>query len=211
MSVSSISKIVQNGIWFDLKNWRELMPNDDNLTAIIDRLFKLLEERQVDYLLVGGVALLSYVDGRNTQDIDFIFSRKSLERFPELVVTEENKDFARANFGDLQVDLFLTDNQLFSLVQANYETEKTFGSLKVRTSTVEGLILLKLYALPSLYRQGKFDKVSVYETDILLLMLRHDVDIDGLLQVLTEYLLESDMQEINQVVADISKRMERFR
>ncbi|MEL6470119.1 MAG: hypothetical protein AAFQ74_10355 [Cyanobacteria bacterium J06623_4] len=187
------------------------MPNGDNLTAIIDRLFKLLEERQVDYLLVGGVALLSYVDGRNTQDIDFIFSRKSLERFPELVVTEENKDFARANFGDLQVDLFLTDNQLFSLVQANYETEKTFGSLKVRTSTVEGLILLKLYALPSLYRQGKFDKVSVYETDILLLMLRHDVDIDGLLQVLTEYLLESDMQEINQVVADISKRMERFR
>ncbi|MEL6603244.1 MAG: hypothetical protein AAFP20_08465 [Cyanobacteria bacterium J06614_10] len=211
MSVSSISKIVQNGIWFDLKNWRELMPNGDNLTAIIDRLFKLLEERQVDYLLVGGVALLSYVDGRNTQDIDFIFSRKSLERFPELVVTEENKDFARANFGDLQVALFLTDNQLFSLVQANYETEKTFGSLKVRTSTVEGLILLKLYALPSLYRQGKFDKVSVYETDILLLMLRHDVDIDGLLQVLTEYLLESDMQEINQVVADISKRMERFR
>ncbi len=33
-----------------------------------------LAERKIEYWLVGGVALLSYVDGRNTQDIDLIGS-----------------------------------------------------------------------------------------------------------------------------------------
>lgn len=110
MSVLSVGEIVKNGIWFDPKNWTDLMPAGDDIAVAINSLFKLLAERQVDYLLVGGIALLSYVDGRNTQDISFIFSKQALERFPELVVTEENRDFARATFGDLQVDLLLTDN-----------------------------------------------------------------------------------------------------
>ena len=41
-------------------------------------LFEELETKQVDYVLVGGVALLSYVDGRNTQDIDLIAPTASL-------------------------------------------------------------------------------------------------------------------------------------
>jgi hypothetical protein len=36
---------------------------------------------------------------------------------------------------------------------------------------VEGLILLKLYALPSLYRQGNFAKVGIYENDVATLLL----------------------------------------
>lgn len=95
-------------------------------------------------------------------------------------------------------------------MQSEYVAERTFGDLKVRTSTVEGLVLLKLYALPSLDRQGKFDKVSIYETDILLLLLRQSVDMDALLKVLSRYVLESDMQEIEQVVNDICLRMARF-
>jgi hypothetical protein len=71
-------------------------------------------------------------------------------------------------------------------------------------------VLLKLYALPSLYRQGKFDKVSIYETDILLLLLRHEVDMSKLLKILAGYVLASEMQEVNQVVVDIRQRMKRF-
>jgi hypothetical protein len=210
MPTPSVGEIVKNGILFDLKNWSEVMPSADDLTRGVDRLFRLLAERQVDYLLVGGIALLSYVDGRNTQDVDFILSKGALDSFPELVVTEENRDFARATFGELQIDLRLTDNLLFQLVQAEYGTEQRFGELVVRTSTVEGLVLLKLYALPSLYRQGKFDKVSIYETDILLLLLRHEVDMSKLLKILAGYVLASDMQEVNQVVVDIRQRMKRF-
>lgn len=206
----SIDSVVRNGILFDLKNWGKGMPNTDNLAEDVERLFRLLAERQVNYLLVGGIALLSYVEGRNTQDIDFILSKRALADLPELVITEKNRDFARATFDNLQVDLLLTDNRLFQVVQADHATERQFGKLTIRTSTVEGLILLKLYALPSLYRQGKFDKVSIYETDILLLLLRYHVDLAKLLNILAEYVIGSDLAEIKQVVIDIKYRMQRF-
>ena len=89
----AISEIVRNGILFDLKNWHQGMSNLDNFEQIIDNLFNTLSERNINYLLVGGVALLSYVEGRNTQDIDLILSRSELEALPEVAIAEENKDF----------------------------------------------------------------------------------------------------------------------
>jgi hypothetical protein len=65
---------VRNGVVFDMKNWDGSVADGDSLPQVVDRLFDLMDERQISYLLVGGVALLSYVDGRNTQDIDFIIS-----------------------------------------------------------------------------------------------------------------------------------------
>ena len=161
--------------------------------------------------MVGGIALLSYVEGRNTQDIDLILSKGALEDLPELVITEQNRNFARAIFGRIQVDLLLTDNLLFRLAQTEYCAERQFGDLIVRTSTIEGLVLLKLYALPSLYRQGKFDKVSIYETDILLLLMHHGVDLGRLLEIVADYVIESDLSKIKQVVVDIQQRIKRFK
>ena len=206
----SVGKIVRNGILFDPKNWGRVMSGTEDLAQGVERLFRLLTERQIEYLLVGGIALLSYVEGRNTQDIDLILSKGALENFSELVVTEQNRDFARATFGKVQVDLLLTDNPLFQLVQTDYCAERQFGDLTIRISTVAGLMLLKLYALPSLYRQGKFDKVSIYETDILLLLLRHDVDLEKLLGIVADYVMESDLVEIKQIVVDIQQRIKRF-
>ena len=57
---------------------------DLTLSQAVDRLFDLLEQRKVDYLLVGGIALLQYVDGRNTEDIDLIVAVSALERLPEV-------------------------------------------------------------------------------------------------------------------------------
>ncbi|MEO1623040.1 MAG: hypothetical protein AAFU53_18665, partial [Cyanobacteria bacterium J06632_3] len=153
----------------------------------------------------------SYVDGRNTQDIDFIMSRQSLETLSELNIIEENNDFARASFNNLQVDIRLDRNSLFNTVHKQHSRQQNFGTLTIQTSTVEGLVLLKLYALPSLYRQGKFDKVSIYETDILLLLLlRYTVDLGKLLDTLKAHVLASDLDEIKQIVSDIQKRLNRF-
>ncbi|MGB8701611.1 MAG: hypothetical protein WCD18_19525 [Thermosynechococcaceae cyanobacterium] len=207
----AVGEIIQNAVLFDLKNWSNTVPDANSLNQSVELLFKVLSERGIDYLLVGGVALLSYVEGRNTQDIGFIVSRSALATLPELVITEENRDFARGNFWEVQIDLWLTSNALFELVQKSYATERQFGNLKIRTVTVEGLIVLKLYALPSLYRQGKFDKVSIYETDILLLLLEYEVDIGKLLKLVSSYILPSDFNEIEQVIEDIQKRKKRFR
>jgi hypothetical protein len=95
---AAIGEIIQNGILFDMKNWGDELSNVGNLPTIIDRLFLMMEERKVDYLLVGGVALLSYIEGRNTQDIDLIIAKNDLENLPEILIAEENKDFVFAQF-----------------------------------------------------------------------------------------------------------------
>jgi hypothetical protein len=206
----AIGEIVRNGVVFDMKNWNRNVASEDSLPQVVDRLFDLLDQRQISYLLVGGVSLLSYVDGRNTQDVDFILARQSLSELPELVVAEEDQNFARAAFEQLQVDLLLTQNPLFKLVLQNYSTERPFGDRTIYCVTVEGLVLLKLYALPSLYRQGQFDKVSIYESDITLLMLRYPVDVDALATILKRYILATDWVKLEQIIDDIQARMARF-
>jgi hypothetical protein len=206
-----ISTILNNGITFDLKNWNKAMPDINHLQEQVEQLFTIFSERNINYLLVGGIALLSYIDGRNTQDIDFILAIEDLQRLPEIVIVNKNKDFIRADFQSLQIDLLLTNNLLFDLVLREYSAEREFSDNMVRCATVEGLILLKLFALPSLYRQGDFNRVSIYENDITQLLLGYSVDLSKLLQVLSAYILASDLREIRTTINDIQERIQRFR
>lgn len=206
----AIADIVRNGILFDMKNWEVAMPEIDRLPESIERLFTILDERQIDYVLVGGIALLSYIEGRNTQDIDFILSKRQLEALPEIIIAEQNKDFARGTFESLQVDILLTQNKLFELVRDRYVTERQFGNRVIRCATVEGLLLLKFFALPSLYRQGQFSKVSIYENDITQLLLNYRVDLSEILKILSKYLLTSDLEELQVTAIDIQNRIQRF-
>ncbi|NET48892.1 MAG: nucleotidyltransferase family protein, partial [Merismopedia sp. SIO2A8] len=127
-----ISEIVKNGILFDIKNWPTVMSEDTRFADIIQQFFGMLSEREINYLLVGGVALLSYVEGRNTQDIDLLLSRSDLERLPELSIQDENNDFVRGLFGHLQVDILLTKNKLFNFVSTQCINERQFGDRSVR-------------------------------------------------------------------------------
>ena len=49
-------------------------------------LFRLLAERGAEYLLVGGMAMLTYIKGRNTKDVDLLMSVAALEQLPELKI-----------------------------------------------------------------------------------------------------------------------------
>jgi hypothetical protein len=207
----AISEIVKNGIVFDMKNWGNDQSGIGDLSENIDRLFALLQQRDINYLLVGGVALLSYVDGRNTQDIDLILSQKDLTSLPELTIADQNQNFVRATFDNLQVDILLTQNTLFKYIANKCTTARQFGDLTVRCVTVEGLIILKLYALPSLYRQNKFDRASIYENDILLLLLKYPTELEPIWKLLQKHLLPSDITEIQEITSDIQKRIQRFR
>src|SRR5205807_2401128 len=97
-----IGEVVRNAVIFNPDNARELAVNSDLLIETVARFFSLLRERQIEYVLVGGIALLQYVEGRNTEDIDLIMALSSLERLPELVVETRDDDFARGRFGDLK-------------------------------------------------------------------------------------------------------------
>jgi len=207
---AAIGKIIRNGILFDVKNWRSLMSDGYDFFQAIEVLFDRLTEREIPYVLVGGVALLSYVEGRNTQDIDLILARADLDSFPEIVIQNENKDFIRGTFEGLQVNLWLTQNKLFRKLSQEFVTEQSFGNRTVRCVTVIGLLILKCYALPSLYRQGQFSRASIYENDILLLLLNYSVDLDRIFDILSDYLFSSDLNEVQSILDDIQRRIQRF-
>ena len=206
----AIADIVRNGILFDMKNWEVKMPDIEHLPESIERLFQILDERDIDYVLVDGIALLSYVEGRNTQDIDFILSRKELDALPEIIIADVNQDFVRGTFEALQVDILLTQNKLFERVRDRHAAERQFGNRTIRCATVEGLLLLKFFALPSLYRQGQFSKVSIYENDITQLLLNYSVNLSEILKILSQYLLASDLEELQVTATDIQNRIQRF-
>jgi hypothetical protein len=205
-----IGEVVRNAILFNPGNPQERSVNSDFLIETVASFFSLLRERQIEYVLVGGIALLQYVEGRNTEDIDLIMAVSALERMPELHVESRDEDFARGKFGDLKVDVLLTSNALFDQVRKHFTATQRFVEQDIPSATVEGLILLKLYALPSLYRQGNFTRVGLYENDVATLMHAYNPPVERLLEELAVYLSESDTTQVKQIVNDIQQRISRF-
>jgi hypothetical protein len=210
-SIPQIGSVLRNAVTFNFKNSPEVIMNADSLLAQVEQLFNLLASRKTDYVLVGGIALLTYVEGRNTQDIDLIMALPSLTKIPEIKITSQDLYFARGQFGELQIDILLTKNPLFDRVAKRYSTEKQFLDRKIRCATVEGLLLLKLFALPSLYRQGSFERVGIYENDIASLLYAFNPKMEPLFAELSKYLNESDMTDARKIVMDVEARIQRFR
>lgn len=210
-SRSSIGSIVRDGLLFDPKNWTTLMttPNINQILETIDRLFKTLNDRQVSYVLVGGIAMLSYIQGRNTQDINLIIARSDGVSI-RLLISTENKDFAQASYEGVRVDLLLNQNKLFKKIQKDYSQVMQWGDHSVITATPEGLVILKLYALPLLYRQREFDRAAIYETDILQLVLNYQLKLEALLKLVKPHVIESDLEELGSIVQDILGRLRRI-
>jgi len=205
-----IGEVIRNAVLFNPANRKDILMNSDLLIETVARFFSLLRERQIDYVLVGGIALLQYIEGRNTEDIDLIMAVSALERLPELQLETRDADFARSKFGELRVDVLLTSNPVFDEVRKRYTTSRRFVEQEIPCATVDGLILLKLYALPSLYRQGNFTRVGLYENDIATLIQLHDPPIDPLLEKLNIYLNAADMQQVKQILEEIQQRIRRF-
>lgn len=206
----SIGNIVRNAVVFNFKRWHESGVNSDSLLQSVDRFFTLLDERGVDYLLVGGIALLQYIEGRNTEDIDLIMASSSLEDLPEILITSQDADFARGKIDELQIDILLTRNPLFARVQQRYAATQQFIEHVISCATVEGLLILKLYALPSLYRQGNFARVGLYENDIATLLHDYRPNIELLFEELVEHVSDSDLASLREIVAEIQQRIQRF-
>jgi len=205
-----IGKVIRDAVVANPQNWGKRAVNTDALLQAVARLFDLLRERKIDYVLVGGIALLNYVEGRNTEDIDLIMALSALEQLPEIKIADRDNDFARGQFGDLQIDILLTQNALFEKIRREYAAVQHFREQGIPTATVEGLLLLKLYALPSLYRLGNFAKVGIYENDVATLMYAYHPAREPLFEELARHLSETDLAELRTIMAEIEQRIARF-
>jgi len=183
-----------------------VLPSDD-----VFRLFHLLRERHIRYLLVGGVALLKYLEGRNTKDVDLIISLDSLVAMPEIEVLDREEQFVHGRFRTVPLDLLLTVDPLFQSVQDHYATVHRFEEIDVPCATVEGLVALKLYALPSLYRQMDLDRAALCENDVTMLLARYQPALEPVLALLAQHVSESDSRELKQIAAETAERAARLR
>ena len=206
-----IGHIIRNAVVFNVKNWLGDAMNAGSLLESVEQLFALLEARKIAYVLVGGIALSHYVEGRNTEDLDLIMALSSLEKLPEIKIASRDMYFVRGEYGELQIDILLTKNPLFKKIQHKYTVTCHFLDRDIPFATVEGLLLLKLYALPSLYRQGNFARVGIYENDIATLIHEYEPDIPLLTQELSSYVSVNDLAEIENIIFEIQQRIERFR
>jgi len=209
-SLVDLGEVIQNGIVFNLRNWNDAGVQMQNLPETVERLFALLETRKIEYALVGGLAMLQYVEGRNTQDIDLILAPESLAQLPELQLTARENDFARAQFSGVQVDFLFASHPLFKKVLVSYSEIQPFKNRKIRCATVQGMLLLKLYALPPLYRQGDLGRAAIYESDIYNLILTMDKPIDDLFDVLQAHFSQADLAETRKIVQELRQREGRF-
>src|SRR5258707_6235190 len=112
---------------------REPMPEahmagdiEDRLKSQLIELFRILHERKIPYVLVGGIAMLTFIEGRNTKDVDLVLSVESLKALPEIVISDQNREFARGKFGELLVDFLFTDNPLFKIVEQKHSAIHRF-------------------------------------------------------------------------------------
>ncbi|MCS6846604.1 MAG: hypothetical protein RMN52_02680 [Anaerolineae bacterium] len=163
----------------------------------------------MDYVLVGGIALLQYVEGRSTEDLDLIVAVSDLAKLPEYALASAA---STSHTGRSAACRLTSGSRAISCSTACARGTRRSGALSsdVPCTTVEGLLLLKLYALPLLYRQGDFTRVNLYEADIAALMQAYRPEMPPLFSALSKHLSESDLREVRSIVSDIQARIARF-
>jgi len=179
--------------------------------ALVADFLALLEGRRIPFVVVGGIALLQHVRGRNTEDIDLIISAPRLGDIPELSIRERTEMFAYGHFSDLRVDILFAEHPVFDLVAKKFTVPLDYHVGRLPTASVDGLILLKLFALPSLYRQFDYDRIAIYEADVTQLLSRSSREDSFFLDLLAPHLLESDRLELARILSDIRDRLRRMK
>lgn len=180
----------------------------EDLTGATRKFLHQLNEKEIPHLLVGAMAMLQHIDGRPTRDIDLIIAVEDLGKLPDFKLEERNEWFATGTIGPVRIDLLFTQNPLFAEVLTKHAETKRLLNTPIRCATPRGIILLKLFALPSLYRQGKVRRAAVYETDILQLLTLQPAQHETLLQDLKPHLSNSDLNALGEILNEIETRIQ---
>lgn len=208
-----IGDVLHDAWAFDPKLWRGgRMGVAEDFSPAVALLLELLAERRVEYALAGGMAMLKVLEGRNTRDLDLLMTPRGIEALPEIEVRARAGHFVRGAFAEISVDLLLTSDPLFAKVLRSHVAAQHFDDLPhhpVPCATVEGLLLLKLYALPSLYRQGELLRVGLYENDVASLLHVYRPSVEPVIEELAKHLSASDLVEVRKLVAELQRRFER--
>lgn len=203
----AICQTIYDANAFDIKNWKSgFRSNPDMLPHSITRFLNLLDELEVDYCIVGGVAYLAYIEDRNTKDLDILLSVQELSKvLPSVEVINEDANFANAEFEGLRIDFLKTAHAVFNYVKQNETTKYKFAEGEYPIATVEGLIFMRLDAIIDLYRKGRWDKIPRYETDLQYLTRNYAVDWRDIWNTASRFFTVGQIAEFQKMVAEWQK------
>ncbi len=177
------------------------------------KLIELLENKGIDYALVGGVAMMALApNARATDDCDFIGRQSDFESVSELSKVSSDKNFGRYRHNATIVDTLFVENPVFAYALKHYQADCVIADKKIRSLSPSGIALLKLYALPSLYLQSQHIRVATYEQDLeILFIVDPEIDQDALLKFLSKHLADSQITELKNTCEDIRRKLSRRR
>ena len=192
---------------FNIRNWRDGFPVDyDMLPDLVTKFLNLLEEKQVDFCIVGGIAYLAYIQDRNTKDLDILISVTELEKIIDYVeVTNKDVNFTNAKFEGMQIDFLKTSNSVFAYVKEYETTNYNFTEGLYPIATINGLILMRFDAIIDLYQKGKFTKITFYERDLQVLTLNYEIDWEHIWKVSQKFFTDGQINEFKKMVAEWQK------
>ena len=98
------------------------------------KLIELLEDKGIDYALVGGVAMMALApDTRATDDYDFIGRQDDFESVSELSKVSSDKNFGRYRHNATTVDTLFVENPVFAHALKNYQADCVIANKKIRS------------------------------------------------------------------------------
>jgi hypothetical protein len=192
---------------FNIRNWRDGFPVDyDMLPELVLKFLKLLEEKQVDFCIVGGIAYLAYIQDRNTKDLDILISLTELDKIIDYVeVTNKDVNFTNAKFEGMQIDFLKTSNSLFDYIKKHETTNYDFAEGLYPVATITGLILMRFDAIIDLYQKARFQKIIYYERDLQVLTLNFEIDWEHIWKISKEFFTDGQIDEFKKMVAEWQK------
>lgn len=211
ISQLAICQSIYDANAFNIQNWKNGFKHDpDMLPETTINFLNLLEERAVDYCIVGGIAYLAYIQDRNTKDLDILISVAELEKIiDEVDVTNADVNFTNAEFGGLKIDFLKTSNALFDYVKKHETTFYEFAEGKYPVATINGLILMRFDAIIDLYRKGNFIKTVYYERDLNTLTLAYpNLDWQKIWEIAAKFLTDGQVAEFQKMITEFQKPRE---
>lgn len=192
---------------FNIQNWKNGFPIDyDMLPELVIKFLNLLEEKEVDFAIVGGIAYLAYVQDRNTKDLDILLSVKELEKIIDYVeVINKDETFTNAVFEGMRVDFLKTSNSIFEYVKNHETTKYNFEEGLYPVATVNGLILMRFDAIIDLYQKGQFNKIIRYESDLNFLTINFEINWEHIWKISRKFFTDGQIKEFQKMVAEWQK------
>jgi predicted nucleotidyltransferase len=147
------------------------MQTDDLFNRFLE-IIDALEKEKVDYVLIGGFAMVLYGMPRATQDIDIFIKHReeNIERLQKALFTVfNNKDVFEITFSEFQnypVIRYGAEEGYFVDILANIGSAFSFEDLKFEELTIEGH-KIKIASVETLYKLKEKTLRAIDKSDLL--------------------------------------------